>query len=295
MGLYHTWPVSPPGQTDFCNDTPEGHPNCWTLGNPPCDNWANISNNVMDYNEGFPAPAVTPCQIDRAHSTQFLGGTLSNYVNTCSNCIPANAFFTLDQQPSSDCILAQVYMEGTGSFNETQYKLEIYEVPFYGSTTIIPGTLLQLSFIGTIGKFNLSSFYGFQLGKTYRIMLEVKNSCSGWDSQVEYMYAYDPAGCSPLALSTEGIGSFQVSPNPSSGQANISLIMSEPQKLSLFLYDRYGNLIARVWEERPFSAGVYQEKWNGNHLKNGLYIWVLQNEKHRFTQLWSINKLSSNH
>ncbi len=56
LGLSHTW-----SDDDGCDDTPK-HPNCWSIGAPPCDV---ISNNFMDYNPI--ASAWSPCQIGTLH------------------------------------------------------------------------------------------------------------------------------------------------------------------------------------------------------------------------------------
>jgi hypothetical protein len=67
LGLQHTW-----NEDDGCEDTPmgiyndeTGYGQCWGhTGKAPCDDWRNISNNIMDYNENFPH-AYTPCQVGK--------------------------------------------------------------------------------------------------------------------------------------------------------------------------------------------------------------------------------------
>lgn len=56
LGLSHAW------GSDGCDDTPR-HPNCWNVGDPPCE--FPTSNNMMDYN-AF-QNALTPCQIGKIH------------------------------------------------------------------------------------------------------------------------------------------------------------------------------------------------------------------------------------
>jgi len=59
LSLLHTWRAN-----DGCDDTPN-HANCWNKveGDPNCDKWRKISNNVMDYN--FMNKSFSPCQIGR--------------------------------------------------------------------------------------------------------------------------------------------------------------------------------------------------------------------------------------
>ena len=59
LGLSHTW-----GTNDGCDDTPK-HNNCWSYSksDPGCDEWKEISNNVMDYNDK--EKSYSPCQISK--------------------------------------------------------------------------------------------------------------------------------------------------------------------------------------------------------------------------------------
>ncbi len=61
LGLSHTWK-----QNDGCDDTPK-HNHCWNLdeNDARCDEWSEISNNVMDYN-AF-ENSYSPCQIGKIH------------------------------------------------------------------------------------------------------------------------------------------------------------------------------------------------------------------------------------
>jgi len=61
LGLGHTW-----GSNDGCDDTPK-HTNCWYIDNrnSKCDQWKELSNNVMDYNAFM--EAYTPCQLGKVH------------------------------------------------------------------------------------------------------------------------------------------------------------------------------------------------------------------------------------
>lgn len=287
IGLFHTW-----DENDQCGDTPF-HNNCWEFnpGNPNCDNWNEISNNLMDYNAY--APAVTPCQITKVHNNQNLGSNLNNFINSCSNCIPSNSFFTIDVEPSLDCILAQIIMDGTGSYNENQYRIEIFEVAYHGSTTPISGTLSEFSLLGSIGVVNLSNYYQFHLGKLYRVRLRVKNSCSGWDEQIEYVSAYNPNGCYPNLLSNSANNPLVIFPNPSTGNAELTFSLTEKNDVTLSLHDRYGNIVAKVMDQELITSGSYTVSWKGENLENALYYWVLQIGDQIYTQPWIIDK--SNH
>ena len=81
LGLAHTWSME-----DGCPDTPKNR-NCWYIdpADPGCDEWGEVSNNVMDYN-AF-QQAYTPCQLAKINYNFYREGAPQgkNLLNTwCS-------------------------------------------------------------------------------------------------------------------------------------------------------------------------------------------------------------------
>ncbi|MEM6799957.1 MAG: M43 family zinc metalloprotease [Bacteroidota bacterium] len=298
FGLRHTW-----AENDGCADTPNNN-NCWKLesGNANCDEWKEISNNLMDYNQYNP-PAVTPCQIDRMH--RYLSGSLKKFVKSCSSCLPAVTSFTTSLSSSSSCNDVPLTIDGSRSLHERKYKLEIYEVRNSGSTSPVGGTNYTIQKNGQLGVFRPN--YRFKANKWYRIKVSSENSCSGWHSQVQYVFTRNSSCSRSMAnmFSAEGIPDirprnmlkpvssikdFALGPNPAPGNTKISFTLSESKKITLSLYDRYGNLISELVKGEELSVGNHQFEWEttSQAIKEDIYVWVLQDDKEVKTLRWSV-------
>lgn len=179
---------------DGCEDTPPNL-NCKDLlgdATNGCEDWANVSNNLMDYNVRH--PALTPCQIDKV-ANELATTSGNNYVYSCSDCVPAIANFNMNLS----CINTKtdVIMDGRGSFSEDNYYIEIYKVASPTSTAVIDGTYFSQWYSGEAGVVNLSSFYNFTSGY-YRIKLAVQNNrtdgtvCNAWDEEVQVISYLQP-------------------------------------------------------------------------------------------------------
>lgn len=230
LSLIHTYDGN-----DGCNDTPLNN-NCWDYqptGGANCDTWAEISNNVMDYNQW--QPAYTPCQIGRITST-ITSATGVNYIYNCSDCTPANANFTIATQY---CGNSPIPMDCRGSYQENNYFLEIYKTTSLTSTNVITGTYFSSWYSSTAPLINnLRTIYtpGFGNG-VYRVKLAVQNfrpnsqACNIWDEEVKYFTSYLNSNCTPGSGKTgdliEGQDNLEESPllsvypNPSNGSISI--------------------------------------------------------------------------
>lgn len=177
LNLRHTW-----NENDYCSDTPFNN-NCWNINFPAntnCDDWCEISNNMMDYN--FSQQAISPCQINRMQD--HLDGVANPYVYSCDGCMPTHSFFYM---PESVCIptegkitfMPKVYIDGRGSWKEDSYQIEIYKVDNVGDIGQVGNTYHNSSYTGEVGQFNLSAIYNFQPGNVYLVKLVTLNDCGG--------------------------------------------------------------------------------------------------------------------
>ena len=164
LNLEHTWDTD-----DECGDTPFAYQSSsgayiqcddWTSNtSSPCNNWANVSNNSMDYN--VYSNALTPCQIGKIHN--HLNGWGNQYVHSCDGCPPVNSFFDLSgcfrvatpTNPYDIWTPSALYFNGQASFNENQYKIEICEVAALNSSNCIGNYYNSNWLNGEIGKINL--------------------------------------------------------------------------------------------------------------------------------------------
>lgn len=198
--LYHTWYGD-----DRCKDTPTGflydkvekdltcsynqHANCWTYDplipqcpgstqGKPCDEWYKVTNNRMDYT-GYDGTALTVCQVSRIQSDLAVAG--NRYIYSCGGCPPPNAFFYMNDDFLCPGIEAggSVFFNGSASYNEDQWQLEICEVADSISTTCIGGYYTTGIQSGQIDKLDLKNIYTFPISvlpKYYKIKLTVGSS-----------------------------------------------------------------------------------------------------------------------
>ncbi|MCE7926824.1 MAG: T9SS C-terminal target domain-containing protein [Haliscomenobacteraceae bacterium CHB4] len=262
-----------PFQTDDCDDTPT-LPGCWSYvenGPPPCNDWANISNNLMDYNQWIDEWSLSPCQICRLHNYTTI------YLIQDDNegeCAPLNSFFAL---PSRVCLSYQlnVWMDGSASYNETEHFIEIYQVPSVGSNDVISGTYQSNWFDGKAGRVELGDYlnYNFGCGKVYRVKLAVSNDCYDWDEMIRYVTidcACDAGGGPNTPVEVEELFA---SPNPSSSNININYKLNEAQNLTLTIHDVCGGqLVGTLKEQEWTDADPQVYSWNVGALPDGLYF-----------------------
>lgn len=121
LGLRHTW-----NEDDDCDDTPLGakkengeRGQCWGFKDkdPYCGNWANVSNNIMDYNEHFPH-AYTPCQINILQT--ILRTSAVPFVAQVGGEAPANLVVRSTITPDGNLLI-----DTRGSFNIAEQSISI--------------------------------------------------------------------------------------------------------------------------------------------------------------------------
>ncbi len=238
---------------DGCEDTPD-HNECWTLdlNNPLCNNWSLISNNMMAYSD--PPAALTPCQINRVHSN--LNGPQQNYVQSCTGCLPANTFYTINPQFCARAKVGGGYypvdvpLDGRGSFNEDSYLIEIFEVSASGSNVILGNHFMQ-QYSGQLGQINLRTFcnYNFQVGKNYRIrVMTSKTGCLPTSEQTQWI-AVVP--CTPETSTPVPTVPIKKSLTILPRQPKSYILYSETeQQAQVYVYDFMG----RVLYQQPKTA-----------------------------------------
>jgi hypothetical protein len=297
FGLYHDFegtntPTSLTPYGDRCEDTPI-HPNCWSIWDTTpmscLNNWAVQTNNVMSYSEHI--GTLTPCQINRVHTS--LSGVQQNYVHSCDNCIPANAFFKLDTPICARANVSGGYhqvgvlLDGRGSFNEDSYLIEIFETNANGSNTSV-GNYFSQQYTGSVGKINLATFcgYNFQINKHYRIKLVTsKTDCLPQSQQVAWIYvtACDLAS-TPTTPITPRPKSLTIS---SQTPKNYLLISDTEQIVNIAIYDFMGRVLYKQSKINLHTGDNNLDLSNLSMLlSNNFYILAVQTteniETHRF-------------
>lgn len=273
LGLRHTW-----NEFDNCDDTPLGlyysdqYTNCWaTTSSPPCNDWANVSNNIMDYNQWFPH-AYTPCQIGIIHNT--LNTIRNNYVQSCNGCIPANAFFDISPENCKE----SVFLQGTASINETRYRIKICRVLSEGiENCILTGQYTGNWITGTISNIELHSFcnYTFQKNSWYKITLEVENTdCPGISQMVKYTFIKNQDYCNEEDPGKPVPVDVSISPNPVSSliQVNYNVVVSG--NVGIYIVNFMGIPQKTVVSPIQHTPGLYQASTEVGNLTPGNY-WLL--------------------
>lgn len=282
LNLDHTWNTD-----DGCADTPVAYQSStgdyiqcddWTSNtSSPCNNWANVSNNSMDYN--VYSNALTPCQIGRVHN--HLNGWGNQYVHSCDGCPPVNSFFDLSgcfrvvtnprkPQPAGQ---PQLYLNGEGSFNENQYKIEICEVAALNSSNCIGNYYNGGWKSGEIGKIDLKTLYNFGANKFYKVILNVAStSCPGVSSAEKY-FQITEGNCYSYAYFN-----IQTAPNPAVSSMTVRYTMEEEADLEMLLFDSVGNLVKSVPKQK-YLVGEQESTITTADLRDGVYFLVLKSKE----------------
>jgi hypothetical protein len=228
--IFHTFGLEHPFNGDGCDDTPTYDPQCWEYKEdvaPPCNSWAKISNNIMDYNS-YSNWTLSPCQICVIHqeleaSSSYYGQ--EKFVADQGNCNRPVPFFKM---PTVICLPDQVafgssspiFIDATASTYETSYRLEIVELSANGSE--LPSTKKAKGFDGEIGRIDIVSAlsYPIQLNKTYKVILRVSNTCF---PIVDLSQTFSTRSCvHTTATNSENVlRSVLLYPNPNYGVINV--------------------------------------------------------------------------
>jgi Secretion system C-terminal sorting domain/Pregnancy-associated plasma protein-A len=283
LNLSHSW-----SSDDYCDDTPVGYEissgvygQCddWSSNtNSPCNNWANVSNNSMDYN--VYSNALTPCQIGRIHD--HLNGWGNQFVHSCDGCPPVNSFFDLSgcfkiptktKPPGSQQVGSELYLNGEASFNEDQYKIEICEVAALNSSNCIGGYYNSGWLSGQIGKIDLKSMYTFSANKYYKVTLSVaSNACPGTSSTEKYFQILSGS------CNTYNYFNIQTSPNPARSSLMVKYTIEEATDLEILLLDNIGNLVKSIPKQK-YLAGDQESTISTTDLREGMYFVVLKSKE----------------
>lgn len=81
---------------------------------------------------------------------------------------------------------------------------------------------------------------------------------------------------------SDKIWNFNVYPNPSSNNLNISFDLVDKENISISIYDIKGNLVFK--ENNEFNVGKNYYKFNISNLKNGVYYCSIKGEKYNSTK-----------
>ncbi len=244
-----------------CEDTPKL--NCWEydITKPPCDDWNNIDNNVLNYNS-YRRWSLTPCQICTIYSA-FAGSSNAPYdqshlVTQIGGCLPNNAFFTLPKEVCTQRGGANgnpILLDGRASFNETKYQVEIYETDAIGSTSI-SGHYFSQSFDGEIGIVNLRKLYDFEPNKIYSVKLTTGNACADNTTLTKYISVN---ACRFIGDPTDGetggeIGRISIYPNPAIDVIHIRYTLTETTPVTYELLETMSNTPIRSTEREEDNA-----------------------------------------
>ncbi len=252
-----------PFQIDECDDTPT-FPRCWQYGipaTPTCTNWANISNNIMDYNSAGDW-SLSPCQI-----CNFNQNIQTNRLISQGACIlpaPVRAFFDL---PEKICAGSNVILQGSASFNEDAYSITVREI---GSPSIV-----GRNFTGQVGTVNLTTAIpvNFAAGKSYSVTLHVTkilpNGCESYHSMTRNF----TIGCFSSDLSGDDvIRDLSVSPNPTTGIINVQFNMEEEKDVSVQVYNLHtGTLVGTLKAMDLTPVGLQTLNWDASPFSDGWY------------------------
>lgn len=288
LGLRHTW-----NEDDGCDDTPEGflydkwsngvctlnqRANCWSYApsiptcpdksRKPCDEWRKISNNMLDYNQYAPH-AVTECQVARINAD--LAGSGNMFVHSCNGCMPSIAFFQLPEiyhLCSSPLSGGALFLNGTGSFNENRWLIDICEVDPANPGVCLGNSINTGWNTGEVGKINLPSFYTFQVNKHYRVKLVVDNSECPPSS--EFSKTIEVGGCigpeDPDGSSVEFAAT-----NPFGDHLTVFYTVSTPGTLQVRLLNVNTGAISTLLPATEVEPGEYQLSQESGAIASGVY------------------------
>ena len=215
---------------DDCDDTPTYKPQCWEYKEdvaPPCNDWAKVGNNIMDYNS-YTNWTLSNCQICIIHQelekeSSFYGQ--DKFVTDKGDCHRPVPFFKM---PSVICLPDQVafgqspsiFIDATASTYETSYSIEVVEISVNGQE--IPNTKKSKGFTGEIGRIDIASAlsYPIKLNKTYKVILRVSNTCF---SIVDLSQTFSTKSCihTTATNNEDPLRSVLFYPNPNNGVINI--------------------------------------------------------------------------
>ena len=108
--------------------------------------------------------------------------------------------------------------------------------------------------------------------------------CMAYDSTNQSNNNTDTSHTNPGIITPITSLNVNVYPNPSSAQVNIEFNLAQTQKLSIAIYNELGQLVRKVADGIPVSAGQYRAIWDGNNatgskVSSGIYLFAIHGEK----------------
>ncbi|MEM6321491.1 MAG: 3-coathanger stack domain-containing protein, partial [Bacteroidota bacterium] len=103
-------------------------------------------------------------------------------------------------------------------------------------------------------------------GATFEAKIVACTPLSENDAVVQPRSRHEPLAKAP---------SVKVFPNPFRGQTTIELEMSEPEPITLSLYDLSGRKMVDLVNNAPLRAGIHQFQWQATQVEAGMYLLAL--------------------
>ncbi len=154
-----------------------------------------------------------------------------------------------------------------GSWGGVLYQVsnDIRNTPTYASPGFNPN---EIGWDGTVNGSPMPSY-------TYVYLLELENCdhnilISGDVSLLRKKDDSKPE-TKPTTKPIPNNSSMEVFPNPFSGNAKISLDISEEENITINLMDSRGKIVRNVFENRILEPGSYEFDLNGSDLSSGIY------------------------
>ncbi len=299
LGLRHTW-----NEFDQCDDTPEGvlyngfnvqcygHCDNGCGSTPPpvgscaetypwCCDWANVSNNMMDYN-GYVPHAVTPCQINLTEAR--LLAAHNDRIDECLDCPRAIPFFkALEWCPSCDydhrykysnqiCV-GQLILDARSTTDESKYQVEICQ--FNNSTQQCYNTPAVSAWIdGDVQFIDLDDLFPFYfkpstLGKTHQIILRVDNECGPVGQYSKFVHVRSNT-CYIIGVPNEPVDIFSIS-NPFTDGGTVIVTRHLDGQCQVDITDYSGQVAQNLQSAEWLSAGQSSYSFSLATSPPGLY------------------------
>jgi len=253
-------------------------PKCWKYdpNNPNCDDWKKISNNLMDYNEEINW-SLTPCQICTIYESFAGRGRFnqSRFVTQVGGCPPSSSFFDL---PSEFCLpskISRLWLNGSASFNEKAYSIEINEIDPNQDPNLPISNLTNYfnrHFADIVGKVNLNGLgYVFEEGKTYVVRLKTIDACG---KAVESSKKIKIIKCTAKGEPEyPDFAALSVYPNPTLSDISVRYeILNEGVRLNCELISgTSGEIVKNLLKNEPKNIGEFIDAYQLTDLQAGNY------------------------
>ena len=225
----------------------------------------------MGYNEPD-TKCFTPCQIGKINN-RLISGTPNAYIESCNGCLPPNAFFVMLKD---QCIQQPFWLNGTASFGENKWKIDVCKVAAENSTTCIGSVATSGWKNHEIGKVDIKTVVPnitYVANSWYKITLTVKHTtCDYPSSQTAYFRVFEGVGCTTINPPPGPVSGFMVFPNPTETTTKLSFDAAESGYVTVQLLNLQTNLVEYVIVKDAYcEAGYYEHELNTFDLPKGNY------------------------